>query len=262
MTTIDLNCDLGESFGAYRIGMDEQVLPLMTSANVACGWHAGDPGVMGRTVSLAVKNGVGVGAHPGYPDLAGFGRRSMDCSVAEVRDYVIYQMGALQAFCAANGTRLQHVKPHGALYNTIARRPDLARAVAEAIARVDAGARWVALAGPAAEELTRIGEEFGVSVVLEAFPDRAYTADGALQPRSEPGAVIADADAAADRAVRMATEGQVVAVDGSRIDLKPGTLCVHGDNPHALDLVRTIRRALETAGVTLCALGARAGGGA
>jgi UPF0271 protein len=261
MTVMDLNCDLGESFGAYRIGMDAQVLPLITSANIACGWHAGDPRVMDRTVSLAVENGVGVGAHPGYQDLRGFGRRDMRCSPLEVRDDIIYQIGALQAFCAANGARLRHVKPHGALYNTIAREPDLARAAAEAIARVDPGLIWVTLAGPSAPVLARIGQRYGLKVVLEAFPDRAYTADGALQPRGEPGAVISDPGLAAERAVRMAVDGEVVAVDGSRIDLSPGTLCVHGDNPEAVSLVKTIRRELERAGVTLQSMGTDADGG-
>ncbi|MBN2126325.1 MAG: 5-oxoprolinase subunit PxpA [Deltaproteobacteria bacterium] len=249
--SIDLNCDMGESFGAYRIGMDEEVIRYITSANVACGWHASDPMVMDRTVRMAADYGVGVGAHPGYPDLLGFGRRNMECTGEEIRNYVIYQIGALQAFCAAHGVRLHHVKPHGSLYNTAVENETVARGIAEAIVSVDPELIFVVLAGARGELVGRIGRELGLRVAYEAFPDRAYTPVGTLMPRKEAGAVIRDPDAVAERALRMASEGVVVASDGSVIPLKPQTLCVHGDTPLAVDLVRRIREVLENKGIDL-----------
>ena len=251
MKKIDLNCDMGESFGAYSIGMDAAVIEFITSANVACGWHAGDPLVMDRTIKMALDHQVGVGAHPGYPDLIGFGRRSMDCTPAEIRQYVIYQIGDLAAFCRANSTRLRHVKPHGALYLTAVENEDVARAVAEAIVAVDPDLMYVALAGEKGRMMTRIGEELGLKVVYEAFPDRAYTPEGTLLPRRRPGAVIRDPREVAERAARMAEHGQVISVDGNRLDLEVHTLCVHGDNPAAVDLVKTIRQTLEKDSVAL-----------
>ncbi|CAB5111909.1 Lactam utilization protein LamB [Olavius algarvensis associated proteobacterium Delta 3] len=255
MKQIDLNCDMGESFGAYSLGMDESVIRHITSANVACGWHAGDPLVMNKTVKIAVEHNVGVGAHPGYPDLNGFGRRNMDCTADEIRNYVIYQIGALQAFCRVHGTRLRHVKPHGALYLTAVVNEDVARAVAEAILSVDPDLRYVALAGAKGEMMTRIGKEIGLKVVYEAFPDRAYTAEGNLVSRRLPGAVIKDPDQVAERALMMAKEGVVKAVDGTNIPLSVQTLCVHGDTPSAVELVKSIRRALETEGILLKSIG-------
>ena len=255
MKSIDLNCDMGESFGAYTLGMDEAVIRHITSANVACGWHAGDPLVMDRTVKLAVDHGVGVGAHPGYPDLNGFGRRSMDCAPEEIRNYVTYQIGALQAFCRVHGTRLRHVKPHGALYLTAVVNEDVAQAVAEAIVGVDSDLKYVALAGAKGEMMTRIGREVGLKVVYEAFPDRAYTAEGNLVSRRLPGAVIKDPDLVAQRALSMAKEGSVKAEDGTIIPLAVQTLCVHGDNPSAVELVKGIRKALETEGIMLNPIG-------
>ena len=251
MKTIDLNSDMGESFGAYRIGMDEAVIQHITSANIACGWHAGDPIVMDNTVKMAVNHGVGAGAHPGYPDLLGFGRRNMDCTMDEIRSYLIYQIGALKAVCKANNTRLRHVKPHGALYLTAVENEDVARAVAEAIVRVDADLMYVALAGAKGELMRRIGQELGLKVVYEAFPDRAYSPEGTLVSRKLPGAVIKDPQAVSERALRMATVGTVIAVDGSAIPLEAETLCVHGDTPTAVDLVKTIRQTLEAHGVSL-----------
>ena len=192
MKKIDLNCDMGESFGAYKLGMDEKVIQYITSANIACGWHAGDPLVMDKTVKMSVEHGVGVGAHPGYPDLLGFGRRNMDCTPDEIRSYVVYQIGALQGVCKIHGTRLRHVKPHGALYLTAVVNEVVARAVAEAIVSVDADLLYVALAGAKGEMMTRIGKDVGLKVVYEAFPDRAYTPEGNLVSRREPGAVIQD----------------------------------------------------------------------
>jgi UPF0271 protein len=252
---IDLNCDMGESFGAYKLGMDEAVIQYITSANIACAWHAGDPAVMNRTVAMAVEHGVGVGAHPGYPDLLGFGRRNLDCTMEELRNYVIYQVGALQAFCRVNGTRLQHVKPHGALYLTAVENEDVARAVAEAIVQVDADLLYVALAGAKGELMTRIGQEVGLKVVYEAFPDRAYSSAGTLVSRRQSGAVIKDPQAVSERALRMVQEGVVIAADGTTIPLEAQTLCVHGDNPKAVDLVRSIRETLEADGVAVNPMG-------
>ncbi len=255
MKRIDLNCDMGESFGAYKLGMDEAVIQYITSANIACAWHAGDPAVMNHTVAIAVKHGVGVGAHPGYPDLLGFGRRNMDCTMEELRNYVIYQVGALQAFCSAHGTRLQHVKPHGALYLTAVENEDVARAVAEAIVRVNPDLLYVALAGAKGELMTRIGQEVGLKVVYEAFPDRAYSPEGTLVSRRQPGAVIKDPQAVAERALQMVKENAVIAVDGTTIPLEAQTLCVHGDNPKAVDLVKGIRDMLEADGVAVTPMG-------
>jgi UPF0271 protein len=252
---IDLNCDMGESFGAYQLGMDAAVIRHITSANIACGWHAGDPLVMNRTVKLAMDHGVGVGAHPGYPDLVGFGRRKMDCTMEEIRNYLIFQIGALKAFCQANGTALRHVKPHGALYLTAVENEDVARAVAEAIVSVDPDLLYVALAGAKGKLMTEIGEQVGLRVVYEAFPDRAYTPEGTLASRKQEGAVIKDPAEVSQRALSMATEGRVIAVDGTAIDLDVQTLCVHGDNPSAVELVKSIRQSLENEGVTLAPMG-------
>jgi UPF0271 protein len=252
---IDLNCDMGESYGAYRLGMDEAVIRHITSANIACGWHAGDPMVMNRTVELAVSNGVGVGAHPGYPDLIGFGRRDMDCTTEEIRNYVIYQIGALSAFCKVHGTRLCHVKPHGALYLTAVENEVVARAVAEGVMAADSNLMFVALAGAKGALMRRIGEEVGLNVVYEAFPDRAYTPEGTLASRRLPGTVIKDPAVVAQRALKMAVEGKVVAMDGTEIPIEVHTLCVHGDTPTAVDLVREIRKTLEGAGVCVTPMG-------
>ncbi len=258
MKGIDINCDMGEGFGAYTIGMDGEVIRYISSANIACGFHAGDPGVMNRTVRLAQENGVGVGAHPGYPDLAGFGRRNMDCTPDEVRDDVIYQIGALRGFCALHGVRLQHVKPHGSLYNMCVGNESLSEAVAEAIAAVDRSLFWVTLGGAQADLARKIAAAAGIRVVFEAFPDRAYTPDGKLAPRKLPGAVITDPQRAADQALWMAKEGRVIAMDGTVVDLEVQTLCVHGDNPAALHHIRTIRQALEAEGIHIAPLGASA----
>lgn len=258
MKRIDINCDMGESFGAYTIGMDGDVIRYISSANIACGFHAGDPRVMNRTVKLAQENGVGAGAHPGYPDLAGFGRRNLECTPDEVRDDVIYQIGALRGFCTLHGVKLQHVKPHGSLYNMCVGNETLSRAVAEAIAAVDPSLLWVTLAGAQAGLARRIADAAGIRVVFEAFPDRAYTPDGKLAPRKLPGAVITDPKRAAEQALRMAQEGRVIATDGTVIDMEVQTLCVHGDNPSAVDHVRTIRRTLEAEGLRIVPMGAPA----
>jgi 5-oxoprolinase (ATP-hydrolysing) subunit A len=257
MLTIDLNCDMGESFGSWRMGMDDQVMPLISSANIACGWHAGDALVMDRTVQLAASRGVAIGAHPGYPDLQGFGRRRLQCTGREVRAYVMYQVGALMAFCTANGVTMAHVKPHGSLYNTAASDEETALAVAEGIAALNPSLLSVGLAGPRGELVVRAGKEFGLRVIREAFPDRAYAADGDLVPRNVPGAVLSDPQEVAQRALMMARDHRVLALDGTMVELHADTLCVHGDNPAAVDLVRSIRSLLQAEGISIVAMGSR-----
>jgi UPF0271 protein len=251
MKAIDLNCDMGESYGAYTLGMDAEIISYISSANIACGFHAGDPLVMNRTVKLAVDNGVGIGAHPGFPDMMGFGRRNIDCSVDEIRNYLIYQIGALQAFCTAHGVCLRHVKPHGALYNMAVANEPLVRAIAQAISLIDKNLLMVALAGKHAGRMASIAREEGIGMIFEAFPDRAYTPEGTLVSRKQPGAVIHDPDEAAERALRMAAEGVVIAVDGTRVPISVDTLCVHGDNPSAVSLAGTIRNRLEASGIAV-----------
>ncbi len=246
---IDLNCDMGEGFGNYKIGMDDKVIQYITSANIACGWHAGDPMVMDHTVEIARAAGVGIGAHPGFPDLLGFGRRNMDCTADEICNYVVYQIGALKGFCAAHGAKLSHVKPHGNLYLTAVENEVVAEAVARAVVSVDPDLIYVALAGAKGELMSSIGKKVGLKVVYEAFPDRAYTPEGTLVSRRERGALIQDPEQVAQRALKMAKEQKVVAVDGSTIDLNAQTLCVHGDTPVAVDLVRSIKELLESEGV-------------
>jgi UPF0271 protein len=251
---IDLNSDVGESFGAYKLGLDEEVIPHLTSANIACGFHAGDPGVMRKTVALAKKSGVEVGAHPGFQDLVGFGRRNMDASLEEIQDDVIYQMGALQVFVRAQGLKLQHLKPHGALYNMATANPKIWEAIAEAVARVDKEMILVALASSNRDILVEIGKRHGIRFAFEAFPDRAYKNDGSLAPRREKGAVIEDHEIVARRALKMALEGKVIAMDGTEIELKADTLCVHGDNPAAVQMVKKIRENLKASGVDVTPL--------
>lgn len=251
MARVDLNSDVGESFGAYKLGLDAEVLQHVTSANIACGLHAGDPMVMAKTVALAVENGVGIGAHPGYPDIQGFGRRNMNLTPEEVKNFVIYQVGALMAFATAAGRPLQHVKAHGALYNMAAKDPKLARAVAEGVKAVAPGAILLALAG---SEMVRAAREAGLKVAQEVFADRAYNPDGTLVPRSQPGSMIHDPEVAIPRAVRMVTEGKVTAITGEEIPIQADSICVHGDNPEAIAFVARIREALAAAGVEVVPL--------
>ena len=236
---VDLNCDMGESFGVYQIGSDEAVLPYISSANIACGFHAGDPGCMRRTVALAEAAGVAIGAHPGFPDLVGFGRRDIWASPEEIRDYVVYQIGALQAFTGAK--RLQHVKPHGALYNMGARHEGVARAVAEAIREVDPGLILVGLAGSA---WIKAGHGAGLRVASEVFADRALNADGTLVPRSQPGAIIHNVEDMAVRVLKIITEGKAVAANGKEIEVRGDTVCLHGDNQDVAVIARTLRQGL------------------
>lgn len=248
---VDLNCDLGESFGRYSLGEDEAMLRVVTSANIACGLHAGDPLVMARTVQLAAQNGVAVGAHPGYPDLLGFGRREMALSPDELETCILYQIGALAGFARAAGVPLVHVKPHGALYSTVARDAKLAEAVARAVLAFDPLLVVVALPGSVMEQAARA---LGLHVAREGFADRAYRADGMLAPRSEPGAVIHDPARAAERAVRMVTRGQVETTEGHVVALRVDTLCIHGDTPGAARIAAQLRAALKAAGVTIAPL--------
>jgi UPF0271 protein len=251
---IDMNSDVGESFGAYKIGFDEEAIPYITSANIACGFHAGDPAVMRKTVSLAKQYGVEVGAHPGFPDLIGFGRRNIDASLEEIQDYVVYQTGALQAFAISQGLRLQHMKAHGSLYNMAAANPRIWEAMAEAVAKVDREIILVILASSKREPLLEIGRRYGIRIAFEAFPDRAYRNDGSLVPRKEKGAVIEDHEFVAKRALKMALEQKVIAIDGTEIELRADTLCVHGDNPSAVQMVKKIREDLKASGVEVTAM--------
>ena len=250
---IDLNSDVGESFGNYKLGLDEDVIPLISSANIACGFHAGDPAVMRRTIAIARDNGVAIGVHPGFPDLVGFGRRNLDASLEEIKDYVTYQIGALQAFAAAQGVKVQHVKPHGALYNMAVNDTAIWKAVAEAIAAVDSRLILFVLAGRDREKLETIGAEYGIRIAYEFFGDRAYNSDGSLVSRKEPGAVIHDSETVAEKILKMVIEGRVICQDGSEIELTADTICVHGDNPSALSLVKKIRETLQASGVEIAA---------
>jgi UPF0271 protein len=247
---VDINCDMGESFGAYEIGADDEVLPYVTSANIACGFHGGDPAVMRKTVDEAKKHGVAVGAHPSLPDLVGFGRRVMQVTPQEVYDLMIYQVGALLGFTRAAGVELAHVKPHGALYNMAAAQSALADAIARAVHDVDAR---LVLYGLAGSHLLKAAERVGLTAASEVFADRNYIKDGALVPRSRPDAMVEDPEEAARRAVRMVREGLVADVDGEDIRLRADTICVHGDGPNAAEIVRRLRAGLESAGVTVAA---------
>jgi len=252
---IDLNSDVGESFGIYKLGLDEEVIPLISSANIGCGFHAGDPAVMRRTVSLANRYGVALGAHPGFPDRVGFGRRSMDATLEEIRDDVAYQVGALQAFAGLQGKRLQHVKPHGALYNMAAQNLVVSDAVAKVIAGIDRELILVALAGPNKSELKAIGRRHSIRIAFEFFADRAYNPDGSLVSRREAGAVLHNSEVVAKRVIQMVTEGLVIAKDGSEIPLEADTICVHGDNPEAVALVREVRETLIGSGIEVVPMG-------
>ena len=241
MYQIDLNCDLGESFGNYKIGMDEEVIPLISSANVACGYHASDPIVMQKTIAMTKKFGTAVGAHPGFPDLMGFGRRNLSVSPAEAKAYTLYQLGALDAFCRTQGVKMQHVKPHGALYNMAAKDYELARGICEAIYEFDKDLIVLALSGG---QLIRAGQDIGLRTALEFFADRAYEEDGTLVNRRKEGAVITDENEALARVVRMIKENKLTAITGKDISIKADSVCVHGDGVKALEFVKKIREKL------------------
>lgn len=251
MMRVDLNSDLGESFGSYKIGNDEEVIRFVSSVNIACGYHAGDPLVMENTVKKALADNVAVGAHPGFPDLMGFGRRNMHISPKEAKAYVIYQVSALNGFVKMLGGRMQHVKPHGALYNMAAKDYQLARAIAEGVYAVDSELVLMGLAG---SELIRAGEDTGLCTASEVFADREYSSDGTLVPRGTQGAVIHDKEKAASRVLGMVLDGKVTAINGEIINIKADTICVHGDNQEAVNLVIQIRKVLQEAGVQISSL--------
>jgi UPF0271 protein len=247
---VDINCDMGESFGAYHIGADAEVMPYITSANIACGFHGGDPAVMRATVAAAFASGVAIGAHPGFPDLVGFGRRAMQVSPQEAYDLVVYQVGALLGFTRAAGAELRHVKPHGALYNVAAAQPAMATAIAHAVRDVD---KRLVLYGLAGSHLLKAAEDAGIASVSEVFADRNYLSDGALVPRQRPDAMVHDVDEAVRRAVRMVCEGRVADVEGNELAIRADTICIHGDGPNAAALARALRQGLERAGVRVAA---------
>ncbi|KRE63686.1 5-oxoprolinase subunit PxpA [Nostocoides sp. Soil756] len=245
---IDLNADLGESFGTWVLGDDDAMLEVVTSANVACGFHAGDPTTLRRTVARAAERGVVVGAQVGYRDLAGFGRRRMDVAAADLTADVLYQLGALEAMCRVAGTRVAYVKPHGALYTTAAVDEGQAGAVVDAVAAYDATLPLLGLPGSV---LLRVAGERGLTTVGEAFADRGYDADGRLVPRTAPGAILHDPDEVAERVVRMVRDGVVTAVDGTEVGIRARSVCVHGDTPGAVGLATAVRTALARAGIGL-----------
>ncbi|WP_131738092.1 LamB/YcsF family protein [Actinomadura roseirufa] len=246
MAVIDINADLGEGFGIWELGDDLALLEVITSANVACGFHAGDPLIMRRVCAAAVERGVTIGAQVSYRDLAGFGRREMDVAAPELEAEILYQLAALDGIARAEGGRVAYVKPHGALYNRVARDPVQARAVGDAVRAYDPSLPLLTLPGSAVHDAAA-----GLTVVAECFADRAYTASGALVSRREPGAVVHDSEVVVERAVRMAVEGTVVAVDGTEVPLQARSMCVHGDTPGAVALARAVRSALSGAGVGL-----------
>lgn len=248
MQSIDLNCDCGESFGVYQMGDDEAMLGIVTSANVACGFHGGDPEVMAATFRLAKEKGVAVGAHPGFPDLAGFGRRRIPYSTGEIERIVAYQIGAAQALAAYSGHKITHVKPHGALSNVAMEDRDVARAIAKAVRAVDPDLAFLAVAKSALEQA---GLAERLAIVSEIFADRAYTDRGLLMPRGQEGAVLHDADAVAERVLAMVSEGALIAASGQRIPVPIHSICVHGDTPNAVAMAKAVRAKLEGVGIRL-----------
>ena len=251
MFRVDLNSDLGESFVRYTIGMDDKIIPMITSANVACGYHASDPVVMNKTLAMAKEAGIRVGAHPGFPDLMGFGRRNLSVSQEEAKAYTLYQLGALDAFCRINGLKMQHVKPHGALYNMAAKDYELSKAICEAIKEFDQELVVLALSGG---ELAHAAKDMGLRTALEVFADRAYEEDGTLVNRRKEGAMITDETLAISRVVRMIKEKKVTAITGKDIPIQADSVCVHGDGEKALAFVEKIRAALQDEGIEICSL--------
>lgn len=249
---VDINCDMGESFGAYRIGADDEVFPFITSANIACGYHGGDPAVMRTTIAKAAKHGVAIGAHPGFQDLIGFGRRNMDVTPDEAYDLVVYQVGALLGFARAARVAMQHVKAHGALYNTAAASAPLAGAIARAVHDVDPSLILFGLPG---SHLISEGERAGLRTACEVFADRNYMPDGSLVSRRRDDAYVHDAGEAVQRAIRMAREGKVRAVDGNDIAIRVDTICIHGDGAHPAEFAQRLRTGFEAEGIAIRPLG-------
>lgn len=250
---IDINCDLGESYGHFNVGQDAQIMPHITSANVACGFHSGDPVTMAHTVELAKKYGIAVGAHPGYPDLMGFGRREMKLSAEETRSYVTYQIGALQAFAKASNISLQHVKPHGALYNMATKDRDVSKSIAEAVHSVDSD---LILVAPPNSMIAKIATEMGLCVALEAFADRAYNSDGTLVSRNQAHSLITDPRRVVERAKRMIEKGTVLDIGGEIVQLgEVHTVCIHGDTPNAVEMARVLKSKLLAAKIEVKPIG-------
>lgn len=245
---IDLNCDMGESYGPWVMGDDLNVLPHVTSANIACGFHGGDPAIARKTVAAALAQGVALGAHPGLNDLPGFGRRNIPITPQEAYDITVYQVGALAGVAASQGARLHHVKAHGALYNMAAKSAPLAQAIARAVRDVDAGLVFYGLAG---SELVRAADSLGLTTASEVFADRSYQADGSLTPRGQPGAMIETLEQSIAQVLRMVTEGKVRTADGQDVAVRADTLCIHGDQPGAVTFARGIRAALTDAGIEI-----------
>lgn len=252
MYQIDLNCDLGESYGRYTLGRDSEIIPLITSANIACGFHASDPLIMKQTVAMAKQSGVGIGVHPGFPDHMGFGRRRMIITPEEAKTYVTYQMGALYGFCKSQGVKIQHVKPHGAFNNMASEDYSLARAVAEAIAEFDSSIIFLALSG---SQMVKAARDLGLRVACEAFADRAYDDEGMLVSRALEGSMIHDEEVAVKRMVRMIKEGKVETITGREIEITADSICVHGDGPRALETVRGLRERLTAEGIVIRPMG-------
>ena len=252
MTKIDLNCDLGESFGNFKIGNDKEVIPLITSANIACGFHAGDPNVMAKTVQSAKQNNIGVGAHPGFPDLQGFGRRNLDMTHDEIYNMVVYQIGALKLFCDIEGVALNHVKPHGALYQMGAKDPIIAQVIAQAVYDIDPHIIFVGLSN---SYLIDEAKKLGLKTASEVFADRRYESNGQLVSRKQENAVITDTQEALEQVIKMVTKRKVTTIDGKEIDISADTICVHGDGKHALEFVKQIRKQLSIVEVDIVTLG-------
>lgn len=250
--TVDLNCDLGESFGTYKIGQDDAVMKYITSANIACGYHAGDHNVIHRTVKNAIHNKVGLGAHPGFQDLTGFGRRVMHIDHEDLYNSIVYQVGAVQTFAQLNNSKLDHVKPHGALFNLASKDKELAHVIAEAVYAVNPDLILFGLSGG---ELVKMGKKIGLKVAEEVFADRTYQADGSLTNRTEANAMIKDPDEAVSRVIRMVTEGKVESVDGSDINIVADTICIHGDEPTALPFINKLREGLTEKGIIIKKVG-------
>lgn len=247
MHFVDINCDMGESFGTYKLGRDEEIFNYITSANIACGFHAGDPATMRKTVKLALEKNVGIGVHPGLQDLAGFGRREMQITPKEAYDLIVYQIGALYAFVKSEGGMLQHVKPHGALYNMAAKSASLSEAIAEAVYKVQPELILFGLAG---SELVKAGEKIGLRTANEVFSDRTYQEDGSLTPRRNANALIESQEAAVSQVITMVKESIVTSLQGVEVPIKADTICIHGDGEHALDFAKYISTALKNAGIT------------
>ena len=247
---IDFNCDMGESFGMHKMGFDEEVIKHITSANIACGFHAGDPMWMRHTVRMAEEHGVAIGAHPSYPDLNGFGRRDMSLTPEEAKNDVIYQLGALNAFTKAK--KLQHIKPHGAMYNKAVNDEPLARAICEAVMEVDPDLIILALAG---SPWIKIAKDMGLRVAQEIFADRAMNADGTLVPRSQPGSVLHNVEDVLERSIKMVTEGKATAITGEEFEVQADSICLHGDTPGAVDMAKALKKGLQDAGVEIVPVG-------